>query len=131
MVGLGASVTEAHLFSTQLSLRLHQMIHSPKHVQPSHWAPVAPSKDDSKQSLGSSFRRLVVLLAMAAVFFVSVVLLEAALSTEGTFSETVRSVLSGLMPWLRAAAVWLAGGALLLIVALALLVRQLPKNSGL
>lgn len=71
------------------------------------------------------------MLALAAVFFVSVVLLEAALSTEGTFSETVRSVMSGLTPWLRATAVWLAGGALLLIVALALLVRQLPKNSGL
>jgi hypothetical protein len=73
----------------------------------------------------------VVVLALAAVFVVSVVLLEAALSTEGTFLEIVRSVMSGVTPWLRAAAVWLAGGALLLIVALALLVRQLPKNSGL
>lgn len=107
------------------------MIHSAQHVQPSILTPVSSPKDDSKQSLGSSFRRLVVLLAIAAVFFLSVILLEAALSTESTSSETVRSVMSGLTPWFRAAAVWLAGGALLLIVVLALLVRQLPKNSGL
>ena len=78
----------------------------------------------------SSLRRLAFILCIAAGFSASVILLETLLADEKTLDQAARAVTTDLMPWIRAAVIWLASGLVLVIAVVALLVRQLPKDAG-
>jgi cytochrome c biogenesis factor len=67
---------------------------------------------------------------MAAGFLASVILLETLLTDDLTLDQAARAATTDLMPWIRAAAIWLASGFVLVIAVVALLVRQLPKDVG-
>ena len=67
---------------------------------------------------------------MAAGFLASVVLLEAFLADDKTLDQAALVATTDLMPWIRAAVIWLASGLVLVIAVVALLVRQLPKDAG-
>ena len=67
---------------------------------------------------------------MAAGFLASVILLETNFSDDQTLDQAALAATTDLMPWIRAAAIWLASGFVLVIAVVALLVRQLPKDAG-
>ena len=86
------------------------------------------TSDASENS--SHLRRLASVLCMVAGFLASVVLLEALLADDKTLDKAALAATTDLMPWIRAAVIWLASGLVLVIAVVALLVRQLPKDAG-
>ncbi len=86
------------------------------------------TSDASENS--SHLRRLASVLCMVAGFLASVVLLEAFLADDKTLDQAALAATTDLMPWIRAAVIWLASGLVLVIAVVALLVRQLPKDAG-
>lgn len=67
---------------------------------------------------------------MAVCFFASVVLLETLLSDHKTLDQAARTATTDLMPWVGAAAIWLASGVALVVAFIVLIARQLPKEPG-
>ncbi len=89
-----------------------------------------PGSRNDVSEASSSIRRLVAVFCMAAGFLASVILLETVLTDDQTLDQAALAATTALMPWIRAAAIWLASGLVLVIAVVALLVRQLPKDAG-
>ncbi len=89
-----------------------------------------PGSRNDVSEASSSIRRLVAVFCMAAGFLASVILLETHLTDDQTLDQAALAATTDLMPWIRAAVIWLASGLVLVIAVVALLVRQLPKDAG-